>query len=321
MKNLIIDQYLSRHFAKADVGDFFISVCNFLLASELNRGFKSYDVSFIDVWPIIKSACHHLDIDPKTCQLVPYFEIIKPEEHDLPKVQNKLIIPDDSLTFAVKNTQPIVPPGPKFLHMIGRPSWQRTAMTAWCWYHHRDRIKISYQFSEEQKERQGLDEFWRGSRASAEWKEIFTAWVNRDDQIIDDIEDVKNINQLYDPSFHYGDPLPCYTDTCLEIVCETVTADEYCLSEKIIRPILRGRPFVVLAAPNYLVWLRNKGFHTFNHLWSELYDTAEHWSRIEHTCDTINHLLTNLSYQEIWDNTRPQCDHNIQQLTKLVTED
>jgi len=317
MKDFIVDDYLPRHFTKKATGDFFVAVLNFLSTSKHNRTFVSFDVSFIEVWPIIKSACHYLDIDPETCLLLPYFEIIDPTPHYLPEVQNQLIIPDDSLTFALKNTQPIVPPGPKFLHMIGRPSWQRTAVTAWCWYHHRDRIKISYQHSEEQKEQQGLDGFWRGSRVSAEWKEVFTAWVNRDDEMIDDIGDVENTDQLYDPGFHYSSVLP-YTDTCLEIVCETVTENEYCLSEKIIRPILRGRPFVVLAAPNYLVWLRNKGFHTFNHLWSELYDEGEHWSRIEETCDTINHLLTNLSYQEIWDNTRPQCNHNMQVLKTLV---
>jgi len=319
MNKFIIDQYLSRQFAKADMGDFFISVCNFLSASESNREFKSYDVSFIEVWPVIKSACEYLDIDPKTCCLIPYFEIIDPEPHDLPTVQNELIIKDDALIHAVKNTQPTVPPGPKFLHMVGRPSWQRTAITAWCWYHHRDRIKISYQPSEEQKEQQGLDGFWRGSRTNNEWKEIFTAWVNRDEETIDDIRDLQNINDLYDSNFHYGSALP-YTDTCLEIVCETVTENEYCLSEKVIRPILRGRPFVVLAAPKYLEWLRNKGFDTFNHLWSELYDQGEHWTRIEETCDTINNILTNLSYQEIWDKTRRQCDHNIEILKKLVLE-
>lgn len=321
MKDFIVDDYLPRHFTKKATGDFFVSVLNFLSTSKHNRTFVSFDVSFIEVWPIIKSACHYLDIDPETCLLLPYFEIIDPASHYLPEVQNQLIIPNNPLMscLTLRNWKPIVPPGPKFLHMIGRPTWQRTAITAWCWYHHRDRIKISYQPKAEQKEQQGLDGFWRGTRINSEWKEIFTAWVNRDEETIDDIRDVQNINELYDYNFHYGSTLP-YTDTCLEIVCETVTENEYCLSEKTIRPMLRGRPFVVLAAPEYLVWLRNRGFHTFDHAWSEEYDKSSGWTRVEETCNTINYLLTNLSYQEIWDNTRPQCDHNIQVLEKLVKQ-
>lgn len=312
-----VDDYLSRHFNKTDTGDFFVAVLNFLSASKHNRKFLSMDVSFIEVWPIIKSACHYLDIDPETCLLFPFFEIIDPKPHYLPIVQNQLIIPDDSLTSAFKNTQPIVPPGPKFLHMIGRPSWQRTAVTAWCWYHHRDRIKISYQLSKGKEEQQGLDVFWHHTRTDTKWQEIFTSWCNRDDTIIDDIGDVENTDQLYDPSFHYSSVLP-YTDTCLEIVCETVTENEYCLSEKVIRPILRGRPFVALAAPGYLDWLHKQGFETFNHAWSEEYDKSAGWTRVDEICNAIDHIMHNMAWQDIWDKTRSQCDHNKNTLKKIV---
>ena len=317
MTKFVVDDYLPRHFAKTETGEFFVAVLNFLSASKHNRTFVSFDVSFIDIWPMIKSACHYLNVAPETCVLMPFFEIIDTEPHDLPMIQNQLIIPDHALTFAVKNTQPIVPPGPKFLHMIGRLSWQRTAITAWCWYHHRDRMKISYHLTEEQKEQQGLDGFWKETRTDTKWQEIFTAWCNRDDVIIDDIGDVEKFGQLYNPSFHYSNPLPSYTDTCLEIVCETVMENEYCLSEKTIRPILRGRPFVALAAPGYLDWLHKQGFETFDHAWSEEYDKSAGWTRVDETCNVIDHILHNMSWQDIWDTTRSQCEHNKNTLKKL----
>ena len=336
MTRFVVDDYLPRHFAKEKTGEFFVAVLNFLSASNHNRTFVSLDCSFIEVWPIIKSACHYLDIDPETCVLMPCFEIINPESYDLPMVQNTLLFlrylkkqiyvalglvdPRDihkAGTSAVKNTQPIVPPGPKFLHMIGRPTWQRTAVTAWCWYHHRNRVKISYHLSENCMDQQGLDTFWKETRPDSKWHDVFSAWCSRDNILIDDIGDVQTPDQLYNTSFHYNDPLPPYTDTCLEIVCETEMENEYSLTEKTIRPMLRGRPFVALAAPGYLDWLHKQGFETFDHAWSEEYDKSAGWTRVDETCNVIDHILHNMSWQDIWDTTRSQCEHNKNTLKKL----
>ena len=73
-----VDNYLSRHFNKTETGDFFVAVLNFLSASTHNRTFVSWDVSFIDIWPMIKSACHYLNIDPETCVLDGIFAVIDP---------------------------------------------------------------------------------------------------------------------------------------------------------------------------------------------------------------------------------------------------
>tara|TARA_A100000172_G_scaffold70594_1_gene50992 strand:+ start:2734 stop:3687 length:954 start_codon:yes stop_codon:yes gene_type:complete len=310
-----VDNYLSRHFNKTETGDFFVAVLNFLSASTHNRTFVSWDVSFIDIWPMIKSACHYLNIDPETCVLDGIFAVIDPKQYNMPIMQDRYAFRNlGNPSVALNQAEP--DSGPMLLHMIGRPTWQRTAVTAWCWYHHRNRVKISYQLSENFMDQQGLDTFWKETRPDSKWHDVFSAWCSRDNILIDDIGDVQTHNQLYDGDFHWSS-YPAYNNTCLEIVCESVMENEYCLSEKIIRPMLRGRPFVALAAPGYLDWLHKQGFETFNHAWSEEYDESSGWTRVDETCNVIDHILHNISWQDIWNKTRSQCEHNKNILKKL----
>jgi hypothetical protein len=316
MTKFVVDEYLPGYFAKEKTGEFFVSVLNFLSASTHNRTFVSLDYSFINIWPIIKSACHYLNIDPETCVLDGIFTVIDPKQYNMPMMQDRYAF------FTHLGNPPVVlnqtepDSGPMLLHMIGRPTWQRTAVTAWCWYHHRNRVKISYQLSENFMDQQGLDTFWKETRPDSKWHDVFSAWCSRDNILIDDIGDVQTPNQLYDSELHYSS-YSAYNNTCLEIVCETVIENEYSLTEKTIRPILRGRPFVALAAPGYLDWLHKQGFETFDHAWSEEYDKSAGWTRVDETCNVIDHILHNMSWQDIWDTTRSQCEHNKNTLKKL----
>ena len=174
-----VDNYLSRHFNKTETGDFFVAVLNFLSASTHNRTFVSWDVSFIDIWPMIKSACHYLNIDPETCVLDGIFAVIDPKQYNMPIMQDRYAFRNlGNPSVALNQAEP--DSGPMLLHMIGRPTWQRTAVTAWCWYHHRNRVKISYQLSENFMDQQGLDTFWKETRPDSKWHDVFSAWCSRD---------------------------------------------------------------------------------------------------------------------------------------------
>jgi hypothetical protein len=65
-----------------------------------------------------------------------------------------------------------------------------------------------------------------------------------------------------------------YATTGIEIVLETLFDDSrWHLTEKALRPIACGHPFILAATPGSLQYLRNYGFETFAGLIDETYDT------------------------------------------------
>ena len=65
-----------------------------------------------------------------------------------------------------------------------------------------------------------------------------------------------------------------YTQTGIEVVLETVFDDSrWHLTEKTLRPIACGKPFILAATPGSLEYLRRYGFETFAGLIDESYDT------------------------------------------------
>jgi len=72
---------------------------------------------------------------------------------------------------------------------------------------------------------------------------------------------------------YYG---PDYATSGIEIVLETLFDDtRWHLTEKTLRPIACGRPFLLMAAPGSLQYLRQYGFKTFAGLLDESYDTIQ----------------------------------------------
>jgi hypothetical protein len=68
--------------------------------------------------------------------------------------------------------------------------------------------------------------------------------------------------------------LPDYEHTQIEVVLETLFDDDRIqLTEKILRPIACGQPFILAATAGSLDYLRSYGFQTFDRLWNEDYDT------------------------------------------------
>ena len=64
------------------------------------------------------------------------------------------------------------------------------------------------------------------------------------------------------------------TSTAVSVVLETVAdGDKIHLTEKILRPIACAHPFVIMAGPGALKYLREYGFKTFGSVWDESYDS------------------------------------------------
>jgi hypothetical protein len=64
-----------------------------------------------------------------------------------------------------------------------------------------------------------------------------------------------------------------YENTQVEVVLETLFDDDRIhLTEKTLRPIALGQPFVLVSTAGSLKYLKHYGFETFDSVWSESYD-------------------------------------------------
>lgn len=88
----------------------------------------------------------------------------------------------------------------------------------------------------------------------------------------------------------------------LHLVTETVFYDNKLhLTEKIFKPIVSKQPFMLVAAPGNLAYLRSYGFKTFDRWWDESYDNEpDHDKRI---CMIVNEIekIAKLSNTQIKD--------------------
>jgi hypothetical protein len=88
-------------------------------------------------------------------------------------------------------------------------------------------------------------------------------------------------------------PTDIYNRTCYSMVAETMVDNRYSFfTEKIVKPMLAKRLFVVAAGQHYLRNLRKLGFQTFDGIVDETYDSIEDVNtRIDAACDAANSLV------------------------------
>ena len=88
-------------------------------------------------------------------------------------------------------------------------------------------------------------------------------------------------------------PIQMYNQSYFNLVVETEIdyADNFFLTEKTIKTLLTGMPFVVVSTPNFLKNLQQLGFTTYNELWNESYDSIlDYKNRIDAIVDLCNNL-------------------------------
>jgi hypothetical protein len=105
-----------------------------------------------------------------------------------------------------------------------------------------------------------------------------------------------------------------YQDIFFDLVAETVFHYPHAyISEKTTRPILRGRPFVIVGAANTLTWLHEMGFRTFDSWWDESYDHEQDPdARLEKIFATIREICSwsNHKCQIMLRDMIPVLEHN-----------
>jgi hypothetical protein len=92
--------------------------------------------------------------------------------------------------------------------------------------------------------------------------------------------------------YDYSDPLTqFYKDILIDIVVEShVSGKTFYITEKTIRPIRLKKPFIMFASRDYLDYLHQMGFKTFNNFWDETYDGYEGRDRLIKILKLIDEL-------------------------------
>lgn len=103
-----------------------------------------------------------------------------------------------------------------------------------------------------------------------------------------------------------------YQNTRFEIVLETVYDDQRLhLTEKILRPIACGQPFVLMSTPGSLAYLRSYGFKTFGDYWDESYDNiTDSWQRMLAVIEIMKNLSQRSDKDQLCQQVREICEFN-----------
>ena len=123
--------------------------------------------------------------------------------------------------------------------------------------------------------------------------------------------DVDEIMKWYDYSRDPG--ISMYQDIFADIVSEAhATGKTFYPTEKTARPMWLKKPFIMFASKDYLWYLQQMGFKTFNDFWSEDYDGYEgkdRYIKILAVIDNLSKHSTQKLKEMYWD-MQYILDHN-----------
>lgn len=110
-------------------------------------------------------------------------------------------------------------------------------------------------------------------------------------------------------------PVDIYNQTAYSLVCESLSSNSFSFfTEKIIKPMLAKRLFLVCSGQYFLHNLRSLGFKTFDGIVDESYDRE--WQlekRVEMILNEVNRLCL-LDQQQVYSSVQSVLDHNFQLL-------
>ena len=113
-----------------------------------------------------------------------------------------------------------------------------------------------------------------------------------------------------------------YRDIFVDIVTETRFAQSCAnYSEKVLQPIQYLKPFILLAPPHCLKYLKESGYKTFDQFWDESYDSIEdHGERLKKILELIKSLLDKPieELHELYEQMMPVLEFNREKYLELT---
>ena len=104
---------------------------------------------------------------------------------------------------------------------------------------------------------------------------------------------------------------PIMENSWISVVGETIDDNDiFFVTEKTAKPLMAGRPFIMLGGVNYLKHLRNLGFKTFAPVIDESYDgVVDHHERVKSAFESFK-TLSEQDPKEILSKLAPVLEHN-----------
>jgi hypothetical protein len=177
---------------------------------------------------------------------------------------------------------------------------------------------------------------WKLPHWSGKNLDCIDAWLEQESpQAMYDWYDQELINSLDDMFVHQqfvrdsndqrvfntnASILKQYHKFAVELVCETyVYGTCFFPTEKTIRPIMAGKPMIIVGPQYFLARLRQIGFQTFHNVWDESYDLlsgVDRWKAIKKLIAQLTSMSKD-QQQQLLQTIRPTVEHNRKLLEKI----
>lgn len=210
----------------------------------------------------------------------------------------------DSITMWAQTLYPTIkqipiynpPYGKKFAAWFHRGTIYRAMIAKHLYNNYRDISYLSYQESKVLH-----DELF------AEFFSDETQWANNCAPVV---YDRLFPNRQYDHEMIVGASRKPYDDYFLEIVVETDIQSTAWITEKVVKNLYIGKPFILLGAPGSLRKLQQQGFKTFSSIIDESYDDIQNnYHRVQAVLKEIDKLAAG-NVQELHNEILPILSHN-----------
>lgn len=153
-------------------------------------------------------------------------------------------------------------------------------------------------------------------RKMAEYYPELIRWANNHTPIV---YDQIFPNRQYTHEMIVGTRHP-YEEYCIEVVCETDVLGTAWITEKTVKNLYIGKPFVVMGGPGLLEKVRSYGFKTFSPWIDESYDTiTNHSDRMVAILTEIDRLAT-VNVNQLHNDIKPILEHNRQIYINLLKD-
>ena len=206
--------------------------------------------------------------------------------------------------------------------LYNRPLWYRIGLAAEMQIKHNDISLINFRSNPHDADQQQLFEiqqlFEQAPQSLEKFCQVKHTWPMQ-------IESTDSYTAGNTTNAHIDQVAMFYPEFLIDLVAETWTQGRcFFPTEKTIRPMLLKKPMIVMGSRDYLDYLHQMGFKTFNKFWNENYDGFADGNRYAKILDLIDQL-SKLSVNELngmYQEMQPILDHNYNLLmTKTYKKD
>lgn len=201
-----------------------------------------------------------------------------------------------------------------FLSFYHRPTASRLGFASYLYTHHNNASTIHFSY-ETDSDRIQLYEFDKLIAFRLESSSDVANLLPCMPLYAYDNHEVVEVGTSY--KYSRGTGIALYRDILVDIVSEAhVIGNTFYPTEKSARPMWLKKPFIMFSSRDYLCYMRQMGFKTFNDFWSEEYDGYEGRDRFNQIIKLIDTLASKSKQEliEMYQGMQSILDHNYNML-------